>query len=76
MMPLRTLRPPSLNQNEIQFEIITRQVIRRGTFSSVHVLNKDPRLYRLVERERQTLHLDRDCRPGEILVRVCVVQTN
>ncbi|MGI5401459.1 transposase [Streptomyces sp. CA-135486] len=47
-----------LNQIEIWFGIITRRSIRRGTFARVNVLVKQIGDY-ILERERETLHLDR-----------------
>ena len=58
-----------LNQIEIWFGIITRQSIRRGTFTSVNSDLEDPRLHRPVELSRPALRLDRnrgrDSRQGQ-----------
>ena len=64
-----------LNQIETWFGIITRQSIRRGTFSSVNSPDQaDTRLHHALERQRQTVRLDHHCR--EILAKVRLVETN
>ena len=53
-----------LNMVEIFFGIITRQAIRRGTFTSrQRPHRRDRDLHRRLERPLPTLHLDQDRRP-------------
>ncbi len=52
-----------LNMVEIFFGIITRQAIRRGTFTGQGPHRCDPHLHRRLERTLPTVHLDQDRRP-------------
>ena len=64
-----------LNQIEIWFGIITRQSIRRGTFSSVNVLVKQIRDY-IDSWNDDAKPFTWTATAGEILAKVRLVQTN
>ena len=64
-----------INQIETWFGIITRQSIRRGTFTSVKVLVKQIRDY-IDALERQPQAVRWTATADEILAKVRLVQTN
>ncbi|WP_367435990.1 hypothetical protein [Streptomyces celluloflavus] len=64
-----------LNQVEIWFGILTRQSIRRGTFSSVNVLIKQIRDY-INSWNENPKPFTWTATAGEVLTKVRLVQTN
>ncbi|MET8676054.1 hypothetical protein ABZW18_00215 [Streptomyces sp. NPDC004647] len=64
-----------LNQVEIWFGILTRQSIRRGTFSSVNVLIKQIRDY-IDSWNENAKSFTWTATAGEVLAKVRLVQTN
>ncbi|WP_410626692.1 hypothetical protein [Amycolatopsis sp. cmx-8-4] len=64
-----------LNQIEIWFGIITRQSIRRGTFSSVKILTAQIRSY-IAHWNTNATSFIWTATAGDILAKVCLVQAN